>query len=62
MIWAIGSILVLTFAFSAILVGVVRRYALRNNIVDLPNMRSSHTAPTPRAGGIAVVLSFVAAL
>lgn len=62
MIWTIGSILVLTFAFSAVLVGVVRRYALRNNIVDLPNMRSSHTAPTPRAGGIAVVLSFVAAL
>lgn len=62
MIWTIGSILVVTFAFSAILVGVVRRYALRNNIVDLPNMRSSHVAPTPRAGGIAVVLSFVAAL
>jgi glycosyltransferase WbpL len=61
-IWTIGSILVLTFAFSAILVGVVRRYALRNNIVDLPNMRSSHVAPTPRAGGIAVVLSFVGAL
>jgi Fuc2NAc and GlcNAc transferase len=61
-IWTIGSIFVVTFAFSAILVGVVRRYALRNNIVDLPNMRSSHVAPTPRAGGIAVVLSFVAAL
>jgi glycosyltransferase WbpL len=61
-IWTIGSVLVVTFAFSAILVGVVRRYALRNNIVDLPNMRSSHVAPTPRAGGIAVVLSFVAAL
>jgi Fuc2NAc and GlcNAc transferase len=40
----------------------VRRYALRNNIVDLPNTRSSHVAPTPRAGGIAIVLSFVAAL
>ncbi|HTB88460.1 MAG TPA: glycosyltransferase family 4 protein [Steroidobacteraceae bacterium] len=62
MTWSIGSILVLTFAFSAILVGVVRRHALRNNIVDLPNMRSSHTVPTPRAGGIAVVVSFVAAL
>ncbi len=27
----------------------------RRNLLDLPNERSSHTAPTPRGGGIAVV-------
>jgi Fuc2NAc and GlcNAc transferase len=61
-IWVLATILAGTLALSIILVGVVRGYALKKNIVDLPNARSSHVAPTPRAGGIAIVLSFVAAL
>lgn len=43
---------------------VVRRYALSRNLVDVPNERSSHLRPTPRGGGIAivvVVLGFVLA-
>ena len=56
------AILLGTFAFSVVLVGFVRRHALERNIVDLPNVRSSHTVPTPRAGGIAIVVSFMAAL
>jgi Fuc2NAc and GlcNAc transferase len=58
----VASVVAVTFISSAVLVGVVRGYALKKNIVDLPNARSSHTAPTPRAGGIAIVLSFVASL
>jgi Fuc2NAc and GlcNAc transferase len=60
--WMIAAVVAVTFTSSAMLVGVVRGFALKKNIVDLPNARSSHTAPTPRAGGIAIVLSFVASL
>lgn len=40
---------------------VVRRYALRSNLLDIPNARSSHSLPTPRGGGVAIVLSLAAA-
>lgn len=45
-----------------ILTGVVRKFALKKNIIDTPNKRSSHTMPTPRGGGVAIVLSFYAGL
>lgn len=32
----------------------VRRYALASALLDLPNARSSHAAPTPRGGGLAI--------
>ena len=38
-----------------------RRIALRHQIVDVPNERSSHTVPTPRGGGIGVMLGVAAA-
>lgn len=41
---------------------VLRRYALAKNLMDEPNDRSSHTVPTPRGGGVAIVLSFTVAL
>ena len=41
---------------------LTRRYALRRNLLDRPNERSSHTVPTPRGGGIAIVAGFCAAL
>ena len=44
------------------LTGALRRYALARNLIDVPNIRSSHSAPTPRGGGVAIVLSFLAAL
>jgi Fuc2NAc and GlcNAc transferase len=44
------------------LVGAVRRYALARSVLDEPNHRSSHTTPTPRGGGIGVVLAFFAAV
>lgn len=40
----------------------LRRYALLRNVLDIPNSRSSHTQPTPRGGGLAIVLAFSLAL
>ncbi len=40
----------------------LRRYALARQIIDIPNARSSHTTPTPRGGGVAIVLVFLFAL
>ncbi len=35
---------------------LVRQLALRKNIIDTPNERSSHTIPTPRGGGLAIIV------
>ncbi|MCO6055383.1 glycosyltransferase family 4 protein [Pseudomonas sp. MOB-449] len=47
---------------SLFLTGALRRYALARSLMDIPNGRSSHSVPTPRGGGVAIVLSFLAAL
>lgn len=51
-----------TFCFAWFATGLVRRHALRNAILDIPNVRSSHAAPTPRGGGLAIVAAFLGAL
>jgi len=38
------------------LTGLLRRYALKKSLLDIPNARSSHSVPTPRGGGVAIVL------
>ena len=48
----------LTFAMTYFM----RAYALKKNIIDNPNERSSHSVPTPRGGGVAVVCSYLLAL
>ncbi|WP_168408994.1 MraY family glycosyltransferase [Acinetobacter indicus] len=40
----------------------MRAYAIKKNIIDNPNERSSHSVPTPRGGGVAVVCSYLLAL
>jgi FlaA1/EpsC-like NDP-sugar epimerase/UDP-N-acetylmuramyl pentapeptide phosphotransferase/UDP-N-acetylglucosamine-1-phosphate transferase len=37
-------------------VGQFRAWAERRQILDIPNERSSHTTPTPRGGGIVIVI------
>ena len=54
--------LLLTSAVSWALTGFLYRYALAKNLIDIPNERSSHSAPTPRGGGVAIVVSFLGAL
>jgi Fuc2NAc and GlcNAc transferase len=49
-------IFVLACTASWIFTGLVRRYALSRDIVDVPNQRSSHTRPVPRGGGLAIVV------
>ncbi len=45
-----------------VLTGIVCRHAARRKQLDFPNARSSHTLPTPRGGGLAIVVSFSMAL
>ncbi|MCC5879163.1 MAG: glycosyltransferase family 4 protein [Idiomarina sp.] len=45
-----------TVVLSFVLTFLMRRYALRQDILDTPNDRSSHTIPTPRGGGVSIVL------
>lgn len=47
------------FFASAGLTYLLRLYALKNNIIDTPNSRSSHEIPTPRGGGGAIVVCFL---
>ncbi len=37
-------------------VALLRRWAERRQILDVPNERSSHTRPTPHGGGLAIVV------
>lgn len=53
--------LLLAFLASFLLTAALRRYALRRQLLDVPNARSSHVAPTPRGGGLAFVLTLALA-
>lgn len=48
--------------FSFVLTYLIRRYALQNKIVSIPNERSLHVVPTPHGGGLAIVISWYAGL
>ncbi|WP_367372490.1 glycosyltransferase family 4 protein [Pseudomonas lini] len=57
-----GGLLITVFVLSWALTGGLRRYALSKSLMDIPNERSSHTVPTPRGGGVAIVFGFLVAL
>jgi len=44
------------FLVAGALVPLLVRFAMGRNLLDVPNLRSSHEVPTPRLGGVAVVL------
>lgn len=44
--------------FAALLTYMIRGIAIKKAIIDIPNHRSSHTVPTPRGGGLAIVVVF----
>ena len=50
------------FAFTFAATPLARALALRLNIVDRPNHRSSHVRPTARAGGVAILLGVALAI
>lgn len=57
-----GLIIAGVFITAFVLTWLLRRYALASSLMDIPNERSSHSVPTPRGGGVAIVLSFLAVL
>lgn len=56
--WWLIVVALLSFGLTAAL----RRYALARSIIDIPNARSSHSKPTPRGGGVSIVLAFLVSL
>ncbi|MBV4457381.1 glycosyltransferase family 4 protein [Pseudomonas sp. COR58] len=56
--WFIPAVALVSF----LLTWALRRYALARSLIDIPNARSSHSVPTPRGGGVAIVLAFLLAL
>jgi Fuc2NAc and GlcNAc transferase len=56
-----GWLLVIALVFSFALTGGVRHYAIVREVLDIPNARSSHSIPTPRGGGAAIVCTFLLA-
>jgi len=57
MSWQVLSGAAAVLVISAILTGMVRRFALAHGVMDIPNERSSHTTATPRGGGLSIVLA-----
>ena len=57
-----SSWLILHFAIALVGTWLARGYALRRQLVDLPGERRSHTVPTPRGGGVAIVLALLVAV
>ncbi len=56
---AVLSVVVLLISAAVTL--LVRFYA-RQHLLDIPNQRSSHQLPTPRGGGLGIVVGFYASL
>ena len=56
-ILAVGAV----FAASLVATRITLKALLKRAILDHPNERSSHSAPTPRGGGIAVIVVVLAA-
>lgn len=56
MIWSATVSFVVSFSLIWLLLPLLRTWA-----IDVPNHRSSHTEPVPRAGGVAVVVGVLAA-
>jgi Fuc2NAc and GlcNAc transferase len=53
---------VLVYWFASFVTGHIRAYAIAEGVLDIPNARSSHVTPTPRGGGIALLLALAPAI
>ncbi|SFI78295.1 Fuc2NAc and GlcNAc transferase [Pseudomonas argentinensis] len=56
------TVLLVIASLSCLLTWLLRRYALASSLMDIPNERSSHSVPTPRGGGMAIVVCFILAV
>jgi len=48
---------VLTFFLAVLIISLVIKYSSRIGMLDIPNARSSHVAPTPRGAGVGIYLA-----
>jgi Fuc2NAc and GlcNAc transferase len=60
--WGGVALIVLVYAGALVLTFIMRRLALARGLLDVPNQRSSHERPTPRGGGLAVVIATAAGI
>ncbi|MCD8350172.1 MAG: glycosyltransferase family 4 protein [Planctomycetaceae bacterium] len=51
-----GLCIFFTLVATLTVTGLIRRYTVQRNILDIPNDRSSHFVPTPRGGGAGFVV------
>jgi UDP-N-acetylmuramyl pentapeptide phosphotransferase/UDP-N-acetylglucosamine-1-phosphate transferase len=51
-------LIILIFAVSFVGTLIVRNIAIKKQIIDIPNLRSSHTQPVPRGGGLAIAFAW----
>lgn len=56
------GLFIVALLLTGLLTGWLRRYALAASLIDIPNARSSHQLPTPRGGGLAIVIVFLVGL
>jgi Fuc2NAc and GlcNAc transferase len=50
------------FVISWLLTAGIRKVALARGVLDVPGARSSHSRPTPRGGGVAIVITVLTAV
>jgi UDP-N-acetylmuramyl pentapeptide phosphotransferase/UDP-N-acetylglucosamine-1-phosphate transferase len=55
-------LLISIFLLSFCLTFLIKCWAIKQSILDVPNERSSHELPTPSGGGIAIMVAFYSAL
>ncbi len=55
-------IYIILFILSLIFTYLIKNYAIKKSLVDIPNDRSSHTAATPHGGGIAIAVTWFAGI
>lgn len=57
-----GMLLAGAFGVALLATPLMRRFALRHALLDVPNERSAHSVPTPRGGGSAIAAAFFSSL
>lgn len=61
-VYAAGCLVASVFASAWLLTVITLRLALARQVFDIPNHRSSHLVPTPKGGGVAIVVAASAAI
>ena len=54
-----GWILLIALMTAWMLTGSLRRYVLASCLIDVANARSSHQVPSPRGGGLSLLIAVI---